>query len=224
MFTPIGSARDENSGPNEYQRWAGCGVGSFVVFETTIEAPNPGRENLRAFLQNPPPEVSAEDLAKLKRLDIFSNPVKHVMTTTVRLLEIAKDRAKLECVNAVCTFGSSLDSKTTKTVRADAGRASKKKQVWTSKHKGGRVSVVKTPLSSYRRDSPPIESFEELVIGRRNLRCRSVEATYREEGFSTRTKTWFSEEIPGGIARWETRMGEPSQQSSRMIVTRFEKV
>jgi hypothetical protein len=194
-----------------------------VVYEITMERPNPGGEELTAILKNPPPEISANVLAKLKALS--SNVMKQVMKMTIELLKITPEIAKLQIENSAEILGSPMHVfRTTKTVRAKAMPSPKKKKVWTSKIKDGSgTEVTFTPFSSLKKESPPIERSDELEIAGRTFRCRSVENTFTDQEHSFWTKTWYSEEIPGGVASQESKWARPSSQSQRMIVTKFEK-
>ncbi len=64
---------------------------------------------------------------------------------------------------------------------------------------------------------------EELDLGGKKLKCKWVEVEIEKAGTRSVTRTWTSDEIPGGVARMESRSDGVQSSSLKMTVLGWEK-
>lgn len=185
------------SGPgsgSSYSSWANCGAGSSVTTRTR-------REMSEGFAM--------------------------VMSSTTTLLSVHPDKVRLEMVMTMQVTGAPVampyhetrhvwDIPATFEPTPDFERVEETPD-------GGEVSVSKRSWPAPADDPTYREGDEVLEIAGRRVSCRWNERTVELQGRRIRFRAWLSDQIPGGLARTETRVeGNPSEDTD-MVVTAFDR-
>jgi hypothetical protein len=73
-------------------------------------------------------------------------------------------------------------------------------------------------------NAPKIETKEgtdELTVGGRKIKCRTTETTTETPDLKMWSKSWYSEEVPGGTVRMESKMEKPVESTTTTTLEDF---
>jgi hypothetical protein len=208
---------------SEYDTWAYCGIGTYVVIENTSTMLIPGLEGLRAAQEKFPAELALRDLANVAGMDLANGTMRTSNETRSELVEVTAKLVKVQTEVKATINGTPMNSRTSRVIPATPDPKPQVRQVWTSKTADGGATVVKTPFASLKEDAPSSEGDEEVLVSGTAIKCRWIEQTATLEGDQFWRKSWMSVSIPGGLARCEITIGTPPKHSTSMRVTAFQK-
>ncbi len=175
----------------EYSQWVGFGVGSYVEMQNTSEV-----------------SVSGFSLTS-------------VMKIRKTLVEITSSRARVEIDIRASSQGQTYDTKGVRDILASPPPEKDREEVVVADEPDAQATVVKRSFADLFHDRPWVEVEEVLDVAGRSLPCRRRENQKHVDGQEIRITTWGSDQIPGGIARFESQVGQT--QSTRSIVTGYER-
>lgn len=122
--------------------------------------------------------------------------------TTHKLLEISPEKATIETKMSMMVNGKPMDMPASK--RDIAAKV--------EKADGGEAKGEK-----------PKEGDEEVEVGGKKIKCHWVESHSDANGMKTDTKVWMSDEVPGHMAKMESKMDGSVKGTTTMTATKWEK-
>jgi hypothetical protein len=180
-----------DSDSGKYSQWAGFGVGSYVEMQNTSEVSVSG--------------FSFTSVMKIRKT----------------LVEITPSRARVEIDIHASSQGQTYDTKGVRDILASPPPEKDREEMRVVDEPDGQATVVKQSFADLFHDRPWAEVEEVLDVAGRSLPCRRRENRKTVEDQEIRITTWGSEQIPGGVARFESQVGKT--QSTRSIVTAYER-
>jgi hypothetical protein len=179
----------------EYPRWANCGIGSFVVTENVTEM--------------------KRDLASFR----------NVMETRTTVVELGPGSVTVEMEIKSSVGEQSFDSRSTRVILAkvkpEPPAKPKLKKARAVKKGEGSATVTKMSWDELFKDKPWTEGEETVDVAGQSLPCRRMENGGTFDAQDIRLIYWLSDRIPGGIAKYEFKLGPGSVGTT--MVTSFEK-
>jgi hypothetical protein len=130
------------------------------------------------------------------KLDVIQGGQKIEAELTVKLLELTAEKAVLERSGKVTTLGKTVEMPADKDeVKAKVDEPDK---------------IVK-------------EGDEEVEVAGKKLKCHWVEVAKTEEGAKVHSKAWMTKEIPGGVAKMESKPEGAKEPSQKFVALSWEK-
>jgi hypothetical protein len=127
------------------------------------------------------------------KMETEMGPMKSVMEQTHKLVEISADKAVVE-----------TSGKMTAPAAADLPP--------TKREIPAKVDKQEPPADAPKPEVK--EGDEEIEVGGKKVKCHWVETNTEVNGVKTWTKIWSCQDIPGGVARMETKSDQMSMNSS----------
>ena len=205
-------------GSSPFDAWKGCGVSSYVVYETRSERRMPEFDTLRNR-PDIPKDFDIDKMLQTMGVDAKTGMMSHVLTNRTQLVEISADSLVIEvevASNLPAGFGS---EKHRVTIPAQEPPAEEVRTV-VEDAPDGHAEVTCTRFSAMTPTKPPTTSQETLTVAGRTLVCQVTESWLRLQDREMYFKRWTSPEVPGLLVRHEMKTDD---QSQLMIVTSFEK-
>jgi hypothetical protein len=182
------------------------------------------RNDLSSVGQEAMEQLSTADRLRLEKLgmDLSRGVVTNFSEIRTSLIEVTPALVRLETEVKSNINGMETKSKSNTSIQAKPDDFKKQRQVWTSKDSGGSATVIRIPFSSMTPGAPPKSGQETLTVAGRQLLCSWIEQVSSLNGIELWMKSWFSNSIPGGVARRELKSEGPTGQSTTIVVTAFE--
>ena len=123
------------------------------------------------------------------------------MENTTTLVELTKEKAVIETKGHMMMGGNKID------IPANKREIPAK----VKKAEGGKGEGPKAK-----------EGNEEIEVGGKKVKCKTVEADTEASGMKTHSKTWMCEEIPGHVAKMESHSEGAMKSSTKMWADKWE--
>ena len=182
---------------SDYRGWADCGPGSTVTTED---------------------------------VKIMAPGIRMISTTFMTLSALDADKATVDMVVRNRVDGGPFSMPPTEVLQeieipAATSPATSGHRSEPFSNDDGTSGTAESAWMSLSEDAPAeAEGEETLQVAGQELRCRWVLRTLRVPASAIRIKTWYSDRIPGGIARIESRVeGQPEQGSTTTVVSFLKK-
>ncbi len=182
---------------SSYRSWANCGLQSTVTTEDVKEMA-PG--------------------------------IRMTSTTSMTLSAIDAEKATVDMVIRNRTDGGPFSMPATEVLQeieipAAAPPATSGQKSGTFPREDGTEGSAESGWMSLSEDAPAeAEGEETLTIAGQDIRCRWMRRSLRSPLYGVSVKTWYSDLIPGGLARAETRVeGQPGQIWTTTVVSFLKK-
>ncbi len=128
------------------------------------------------------------------------------METTMTLLELTPDKAVVETKMSMNAAGHQMDM------------PARKMDIPAKIEKPAPTLNGATPATEPAKVDAK-QSTEEIDVAGKKIKCKVVEATTVTNGMTTKSKSWTSEEVPGGLVKMEATMEGPAKGTTKMAVT-----
>lgn len=180
-----------------YSGWSGCGLGSTVTTED-VKQMAPG--------------------------------IRMICTTTLTLCALDADKATVDMVVRNRIDGGPFSMPPTEVlqmIEIPARPVPPESQDYSESesNKDGTWGIVEVSSTSFAKDAPPAEEGgETLLIAGRTIPCRWTLSVFDSGAGRMTLKTWLSDLIPGGVARFEGGIeGQPERNSTTTVVSFLKK-
>jgi hypothetical protein len=126
------------------------------------------------------------------------------MEMTTKLIELTADKAVVETASVMNVGGQKIDV---------PGMKRDVPAKWDPAKANPNPNAPKPEIK---------EGSEDVTVGGKSYKCKTYETTMKSDQATMTSKTWMSDDVPGGTVKMESKMEKPIQSVTTMEVVGFE--